>query len=484
MIRALFSMYNPVAFATIVVYMLQNTAYRAGPYLAWFWRTQRFDKVMYRRQLDLTSIARALRAAVFAGLLAQYVTGVILLWWGVSETIPSDIFFGLALWVCAPLVWAHLVAVPLLLGRWLIVTPRDMRLIRRGEKIFRDHPGVKIAVVGSYGKTTMKELLKTVLSEGKKVAATPGNMNVPSSHAKFATRLDGDEDVLIIEFGEAKPGDVLRMAKLTHPTHAVITGLAPAHLDRYKTLARAGEDIVSIADYIDDSQKTYANADSPELVPFLTRHAGIRTYSTAKGVNGWKPKHVTVTAEDTAFELVKRSATLHLRTGLLGKHQVGPVAMAAALAHDLGLSNEQIEHGVANTTSFEHRMQPRPLAGAIIIDDTYNGNLEGVRAGTGLLATVKAKRKWYVTPGLVDQGRQTRQVHRELGELVAKASPDIVVLMQNSVTKYIQEGLEQAGFTGELRIESEPLEFYTNLEHFIAAGDVVLMQNDWTDNYA
>ncbi len=71
-----------------------------------------------------------------------------------------------------------------------------------------------------------------------------------------------------------------------------------------------------------------------------------------------------------------------------------------------------------------------------------------------------------------------------MGELIAAAAPDIVVLMKNSVTSYIQAGLEKAAYAGEIRIEKDPLSFYTQLDQFVAAGDIVLMQNDWTDNYA
>lgn len=129
-------------------------------------------------------------------------------------------------------------------------------------------------------------------------------------------------------------------------------------------------------------------------------------------------------------------------------------------------------------------MQPYQLNDAWVIDDTYNGNIEGIRAGTELLAALPAKRKLYVTPGLVDQGRETENVHRQMGELIAAANPNVVVLMQNSVTKFIRSGLEAGKFKNELRLESNPLNFYTNLNHFVAAGDVVLMQNDWPDNYA
>ena len=129
-------------------------------------------------------------------------------------------------------------------------------------------------------------------------------------------------------------------------------------------------------------------------------------------------------------------------------------------------------------------MQPYELSGAWIIDDTYNGNVDGIKAGTELLNELIAKRKIYVTPGLVDQGRETKAVHLKVGQLIARAQPDSVVLMQNSVTGFIQEGLKEGGFKGELKLVSDPLGFYSNLESFVAAGDLVLMQNDWTDNYA
>jgi len=138
---------------------------------------------------------------------------------------------------------------------------------------------------------------------------------------------------------------------------------------------------------------------------------------------------------------------------------------------------------VSSIMPFEHRMQARPMNGGWLIDDTYNGNIDGMEAGLALLAKLPAKRKIYVTPGLVDQGRETESVHVRLGEAIAKAAPDLVVLMKHAVTNYIVEGLEKAKFKGETRIEDDPLDFYNNLDKFIAAGDLVMMQNDWPDQY-
>lgn len=467
---------------TIVTYMLQSTEYQVGPYLKWYWRTQNFAAVMHRRTLNPTRRARLVRMALMTGMGVQAVLGLSCLIVGLKNTEYVELtLFGAALLVSYPVVWAHLITVPLLAVKWLVVTPKDRRLTRQSEAKFSKHPAVKIAVAGSYGKTTMKEILAVVLAEGKKVAATPANKNVSVSHAQFiAAHEDGDEAILIIEYGEGEPGDIARFARTTKPSYGLITGLAPAHLDKYKTLEAAAEDIFSLSGFV-DPENIYVNADSISVEPYLK--PAFHTYSH-DGVDDWRIDDVRVEATGTSFTLHHGKTKLRLHSGLLGRHQVGPLAAAAVLGLRLGLTEEQVTAGIAKTVPFEHRMQSYQLHGAWIIDDTYNGNLDGIRAGTALLKELDAKRKWYVTPGLVDQGKETAAIHQEVGRLIAGAKPDIVVLMQNSVTKHIQQGLQEESFEGEIRVEADPLAFYTNLDQFVTAGDVVLMQNDWTDNYA
>ncbi len=479
MIRGFLSLYSP-RYATVIVYMLQSTEYQIGPYLRWFWRVKDYSQVMHRRTLDPTKAARLLLAAVRLGITLQIIGGLFLMYFGQRGDVTGGVAFGAALIIAYPVLWAHAVVLPLLLGRWFISGPAEQRLISETEPIFAAHPAKKIAIAGSYGKTTMKELLNTVLSQGLELAATPANKNVSSSHARFARTLSGKEDVLLLEYGEGAPGDVARFARLTHPTHAVITGLAPAHLDQYKTLQAAGDDIFSVAETV-EAKQLYVNADSPDLEPFIKHSYQLFNY---RGALGWQAGSVKSGLDGTRFVLKKGRSSLHLQSGLVGRHQVGFLAFAAALALEFGLSNKQVKAGIALTRPFEHRMQPYQLAGAWIVDDTYNGNLEGIRAGTQLLRDLKAKRKIYVTPGLVDQGEETERVHVEAGKLIADAQPDMVVLMHNSVTKYIQSGLETNKYKGELRFETDPLDFYSNLKHFVASGDLVIMQNDWTDNYA
>jgi UDP-N-acetylmuramoyl-tripeptide--D-alanyl-D-alanine ligase len=370
MIRGFFSLYLP-SYPTVIVYMLQSTEYQIRPYLAWYWRTNNFATVMKRRTLDRTKAARLLLLALCLGILLQIVVGLLLIYLGIWHDMVGGVAFGAAIIIVYPVLWAHLMVLALQLGRWFVSGPQEVQLIEASRQIFANNHAVRIAIAGSYGKTTMKELLNTVLSEGLNVAATPANKNVSSSHARFAKKLTGEEDVLIIEYGEGAPGDVERFAAITQPTHAIITGLAPAHLDKYKTLEAAGKDILSVADFLHD-KNVYIYSDSPDLKPFIKKshHSFNET-----GALGWKASAVKVDLTGTEFTLKKGKKTLKLHTHLLGRHQVGYLSLVAALALELGLTEKQVADGITKTKPFEHRMQPYQLSGAWIVDDTYNGNL-------------------------------------------------------------------------------------------------------------
>ncbi|HET9098311.1 MAG TPA: Mur ligase family protein [Candidatus Saccharimonadales bacterium] len=460
--------------------MLQNTEYQIVPYLKWLHRTNDFGRVMYRRELNRTKPAKLLLVFLKVGIIIQLLIGAALIFLGIDGGLSGGVTFGLVMVILYPFIWPYIMVLPIIFGRQLMNNTVRKGQINKSQEIFARHTGIKIAVAGSYGKTTMKELLATVLSYGFNVAATPANKNVSISHAKFADSLSGKEEILIIEYGEGEVGDVKRFADITHPTHGIITGIAPAHLDRYKTLAAAGGDIFSVADYL-DNRNVYVNIDSRDVKPFLKKTFNL---FGQEGALGWKFKNVQVQLTGTSFVMQKGPKSIALKSGLLGRHQVGFLGFVAAFALELGLSESKLVEAIAKTQPFEHRLKPYQLAGAWVIDDTYNGNIEGIRAGTRLLKDLPAARKIYVTPGLVDQGEENENVHKEMGKLIANSGADIVVLMKNSVTEHIKDGLEINGFKSKLLIEDDPLSFYQNLNHFVASGDIVLMQNDWPDNYS
>ena len=457
--------------------MLQSSNYNLRAYWQWILRADDMRVVAKRGKLDMT--AKALLLYIWIIVICVLLGAMIIL--GGYDAITDGDIMTIALLLAAVIVSPWLVAfsvmLPLWTGEMLIQMPRQRRIIARATELIATHPGHKIAIAGSYGKTSMKEMLKTILSVKLDIAATPGNLNTPLGTAKFAGQLSGEEEVVIFELGESHVGDITELCKMTQPQQGVITGVSQAHLESFGTVENIIDTVFELADYLGD-RPVYKNGESP-LIATRTKK-DTYTYS-ADGVGEWQVSDIITDISGVRFTATHGNIQLSLHSGLLGRYQVGPIMACIDIAHRLGLSADEIEEGVAYTRPFAHRMQPRRVAGGWVIDDTYNGNPSGVEAGLEFLKSLEAERKIYVTPGLVEQGNAAERVHITIGEQAAFC--DEVVLMQNSTTTYIREGLERAKFVGKLTIVEDPLVFYRNIASFVVNGDVVLMQNDWTDNY-
>lgn len=451
--------------------MLQSSEYDVAHYVSWLHRTNDFSRVMKRRGLTWTRKIKLLAAA-------QLLIAIVIL---VASWAFASIWLPLFLVPLVLLPWllAYGVLLPLVLGRIFIQVPKERKIINEAKAKLAAHKAVKIAVVGSYGKTTVKEILSEVIGYRLRVASTPGNLNTPLGTSKFIDSLSGDEEVLVFEMGESHVGDIKELCEIVRPDMGVVTGINQAHLETFGSIDKTVATIFELEAFL-DAGSLYVNKDD-ELARNRARSGNVLFGS--HGAGEWKAAEVSVNLEGSVITLQKEDKMVWCRTKLIGEHLVGVHAVAVEIADKLGLSTSDISDGMKRIKPVAHRMQPRHLHGALIIDDTYNGNIKGVEAGLGLLKGSGAERRVYVTPGLVEQGADTQKVHERIGELIAD-SADVVVLMQNSVTDYISEGLRRKKFGGKVMIVDDPLAFYSGLEHFVAKGDVVLMQNDWTDNYA
>ncbi len=481
-VRNVLSWFSP-KLPVYLTYMLQQVEYNPAAFLDWVQRLMDLAsekplmKVMHRQQLVMTKVTRLFLSVGYASICA---------WFAVIATLiiylPTAPLSIVAIVICifaTPFVVVVVYLAIISVADLFFVEKREKNALQRVKNYLETHPAKIIVIAGSYGKTTMKELLTKVLAGQFRVAATPGNGNTPSAHAKFVSNLEGAEEFLIFELGEGKPGDIQRFAEALHPDYAIITGLAPNHLDRYKTVDALAEDILSLRDFV-GPQSMFVSGDSPILKKYTQATDQI---FDEQGGAGWNNTSVHIYPTLTTFEVMVRGKVVLVSSRLVGRHQVAPLGLAVNLAISFGMNIEDISKILEQVVPYEHRMQPYSISGATIIDDTYNGNLEGILAGLRFLSEIEAKRKVYVTPGLVDQGQETEEVHKTIAATLAHVKPDWLVLMKNSATKIIKDELNRLGYQGRVSIEPEPLVFYQNLDQVVRAGDVVLMQNDWTDNY-
>lgn len=475
MIRNWFTRYNP-KYVRALVYMLQASEYNIGDYLRWYHRVGGFRHIEKRKQLVKTPKALFIFAAAWLMLIGLYAGAVSLV---LSQGSFLHYVVAVVILMLAPYILGYLLLVPVVIVK-LLQWPTERLIIRRASFGLQKHKGVKISIAGSYGKTSMREMLKTILSEGKKVAAAPHSYNTPLGIARFIGGLSGDEDILIFEFGEYYPGDIAKLARMVKPDMGIITGVNEAHLQKFKTLKQTVGTVFELSDWL-GKKPVYVNGESPlALARAKKEHI---MYSRA-GVGSWKVKDAETNLDGTRFVLYDSSQEVALNSQLLGLHQVGPLAAASHLALQLGLTLSQVQEGVSKTMPFDHRLQPKNDNGVILIDDSYNGNPDGVQAIITFLASLNGYRRWYVTPGLVEMGSQTEEIHKNIGWSLAKANIEKVVLIKNSVTGFIEEGLKQANYEGEIIWFDDALKAYAAMPQMTVAGDVVVLQNDWADQYA
>lgn len=482
------SMYS-LRYARSLIYMLQASEYNLGEYINWFWRVKDFRTVEQRKRLDPTRKAMLLLTLARAGYVLSYLIWLALVILAYFYSSPIYATFAILWFVDFPYFLAFGIALPLYLGRKLIQEPKERQMISEAQIVLAKHPAIKIGIAGSYGKTTMKEMLATIIGAGfnaGEVKATPGNMNTPIGISRFAKKLTGNEKVLIFELGEYYPGDIKALCELVQPSIGVITGINEAHLSKFKTLERTTSTIFEIDDYL-EGKSVYKNGDNTLVAE---RSAKNPLAYTSSGVDSWVQSDLQhANLNGLSFKLTKAKQVIKAHTVLLGVHQVGPISAAAAIAIDqIGLSVAQVEAGIKALVAFEHRMEPKSLgSGATLIDDAYNGNADGFAAGIKFLDSQGHKEirsRYYLTPGLVETGDRTEIVHRAIGVQLAATKIEHILLIKNSVTPFIADELSKAGFSDRIKWYADMPQALVALPQITVPGDIVLLQNDWSDNYS
>ena len=459
-----------------LVYMFQSSEYFIGEFVSWYLRVFDFREVEKRKKLKLTAKAKILLFLSYGLYILGVVVALLLLW-------PLS-FVGFLQFLIAIIILPYFTVATLLvlvaIFNFAIQKPATYFIVNQAKKKLSEHSGIKIAVAGSFGKTTMREILKSVLSEEKKVAAPPGSYNTPLGISQFIKSLEGDEEVLVFELGEYYPGDITELCELIGPDIGVITGINEAHLEKFKSLESTTSTIFELADYL-GSKPLYLNGESKLAVEAAGNQ---HIVYTRVGTSDFKITSSTTGLNGTIFVAESSSERIKLHSKLIGLHQIGPLVAAMDIADKLEISLPAIQSGISETKPFEHRLEPYTDSnGVTIIDDSYNGNPTGVEAAINFLSNLRDRRRIYITPGLVEMGERKEEVHKAIGKQLAKTGIEKVILIKSSSTNFIAAGLASSDYSGEIVWQDSMPEALDLLTHDTISGDVVLIQNDWPDQY-
>ena len=394
--------------------------------------------------------------------------------------------FGLAAGLA--LLPAFLLAATLL--AWPAQAVREAMLLRAARRKLRASSARVIGITGSYGKTSTKEFVSTLLAARYRVLKTPKSYNTPLGIARVLLRdLRPDHDYVVVELGAYGPGEIGRLCRLVTPYIGVLTAIGPQHLERFGSIERIAAAKYELIESLPADGVAVFNADDPRCRSLAAQTAGlVIRYSVHE------PPRIDVDLAAVQVEHSQRGASFTLRdrdgarqpvaVELLGLTNVSNVLAAAAVAQYCGLSLAEIASAARRIQPIPHRLQPIDGAGGVlVIDDAYNSNPVGAAAALSVLDTVPGRRKLLVTPGMVELGERHEAEHEALGRRAAQVC-DTVVLVGPRRTAPILAGLRAAAFPSERVVVVTTLaEATERLATLLGPGDVVLFENDLPDTY-
>ena len=343
---------------------------------------------------------------------------------------------------------------------------------------------IKIGITGSFAKTSVKEILKTILSQKYRVLATPASYNTPLGIAMSVKMLDSTHDVFIAEMGARQKGDIKELARLVNPKFGVITGVNHQHMESFGSIENTMSTKYELFENLSSDGIGIFSSDNENAKILFERFSGEKYLAGADGNNSLVyAKNILIDERGTTFTLVVDGEEVECSTVLLGTHSVRNICLASAVAYKMGLTAKEIASGVEKIRSIGHRLELVPNnKNIVIIDDSYSANEEGVKSAMEVLDNFKG-RKIVLTPGLVELGKVENLVNFEFGKTLSKHA-DYVIVVGKHNAEMIIKGLIEGG------MEKEKIIFAKNLNkgnailnEMLMEGDVVLFENDLPDNY-
>lgn len=331
-----------------------------------------------------------------------------------------------------------------------------------------------LAVTGSAGKTTTKEILAEILSTRFRVMKSSGNLNNHLGLPLQLLKLEAEHDLAVVEMGMNHAGEISALGKLAHHDLAVVTAVAPVHLeffDSLKGIARAKYEIIET---LHPGGTAVLNADDDYVCQFGRDFKGrVVTFGIRRSADVSAQKIQLNGAEGSAFELVAGSVRESVKFPLVGEHNIYNALAAAAAAMDRGITPSQAAVALSGMRPPDKRGQVVQIGGATIINDAYNSNPRALEAMIDTLASMKAERHILIAGEMLELGPTADLLHRECGIHAAKKKIDMVIGVRG-MAKDLAEAACGAG--AQAQFVETPEQAGEWLVHNLRAGDAVLLK--------
>lgn len=395
---------------------------------------------------------------------------------------------GKALLVSSLPFWYLLSPMVVLLANFInkpIEKAVNQHFINEAKKILSEMPDLTIlGVTGSFGKTSVKYYLNTLLRAQYNVLMTPESYNTPMGIVKtIRGSLRATHEIFICEMGAKKVGEIKEICDIVHPTHGIITSIGPQHLETFFTLDNVKKTKFELADALPENGLLLLNGDDQNIADYAYPRKHL-TYAIHHDAD-YRAFDLEVSEKGTSFSVkAPDGETERFTTKLIGTHNVLNITGAIAFSHQLGIPLQKLKAQVRKLECVPHRLQLLDHPDALVIDDAYNSNPTGTKAALDTLSLITGY-KILVTPGMVELGEKQEECNAEFGRNAA-AVCDYVILVGKKQTEPIQKGLSEAGYPAEKIYLADTIGEAVKKAYAIDTNGqkrVILLENDLPDNY-
>jgi len=334
-----------------------------------------------------------------------------------------------------------------------------------------------VAVGGSNGKTTTKELVASVLRQAFATLWSEGSFNNDIGVPLTLLGLEKAHQAAVLEAGTNHPGELAPLLRMISPRLGVLTGIAREHLEFFGDLAGVAQEEGWLAELLPSGGILIANGDCEWTAPIARRTRAALVRVGLSPANDWRARRLLPDKQGVTFRVEGPRADLagEFRINLLGRHQVVNALFALAVGCELGLGRAEIARGLAHCKPAKMRLQLRELNGVCLLDDAYNANADSMLAALQTLQELPCKgRRVAVLGDMAELGAQSAAAHEEVGRHAAELGISQLFAV-GQMAPWLARGARGAGLSRVLEF-AEVEGAAVALRQFLKKGDLVLLK--------
>ena len=334
-----------------------------------------------------------------------------------------------------------------------------------------------IAITGSTGKTTTREMTTAICRMEFETLATSGNFNNEIGLPLTLFNLSPEHRVAVLELGMNHPGEIRRLSAICSPDIGVITNIGPAHLEGLKDVDSVALAKGELLENIRPEGAAVLNADDAYFEK-LKEMAKTRTVMYGMGGDAMvRAERIERSGDGVAFSLVMPEDRIEIKLNVYGAFMVQNALAAAAAAHLLGIGPAAVKAGLESFCAVEGRMRIRETSGGVhVIDDTYNANPMSMSAAIHALAGFTGKKRGVLVAGdMLELGEKSAHYHEQIGNIAARAGISRLYLTGGYAAR-VAFGAKAAGMSVSDIFVGTKTDIINDLAGWLEPGDWVLVK--------